>query len=68
MPGILFSPVWMEVPFTEDYGICGVEDPLPARETLNLNLDLAFLFGEPPAGHYRLSMESEGWSAEFDLE
>ncbi|MBQ8935619.1 MAG: hypothetical protein IJ049_04385 [Oscillospiraceae bacterium] len=40
-------------------GICGVEDPLPAGESANLNLDLAFLFGELPAGHYRLSMENE---------
>lgn len=58
---------WEKVPFSEDYGICGTQDPLPSGETETLTLDLAYLFGKLPAGHYRLRMESEGWSAEFDL-
>ena len=59
---------WTTVPYLEDYGICGVQDPLPAGETVTINLDFAYLFGSLPAGYYRLSMESEGWAAEFDIE
>lgn len=58
---------WSSVPFLESYGICGVADPLPAGETVELSLDFEALFGELESGKYRLLMESEGWSAEFEI-
>lgn len=58
---------WVSVPFLEPYGICGVQDPLPAGETAELSLDLESLFGTLERGQYRLLMESEGWSAPFEI-
>ena len=58
---------WVSVPFLEPYGICGVQDPLPAGETVELSLDLESLFGTLENGQYRLLMESEGWSAPFEI-
>ncbi|MGM9538414.1 MAG: immunoglobulin-like domain-containing protein [Candidatus Onthomonas sp.] len=58
---------WVSVPFLEPYGICGVQDPLPAGETVELFLDLESLFGALEDGQYRLLMESEGWAASFEI-
>ena len=58
---------WVSVPYAEPYGICGVQDPLPAGETAELSLDLESLFGTLESGQYRLLMESEGWSATFEI-
>ena len=58
---------WVSVPFLDPYGICGVQDPLPAGETAELSLDLESLFGTLERGQYRLLMESEGWSAPFEI-
>lgn len=58
--------LWQRVEPVEPVGICGVQDPLRAGERVEWSEDLS-RYGELPAGSYRLIMEENNWTADFQL-